>query len=61
MVRLEALSQWKILKAASGIKSGTFQLVAQCLNQIRCLVPSYLMSTGVISREQSGQGVKFTI
>jgi hypothetical protein len=40
MVRLEGLSELKKLINSSGIEPETFQLAAQCLNQLRyCVAP----------------------
>jgi hypothetical protein len=39
-VRLEGLGQLKNPMTSSGIEPATFQLVTQCLNQLRYRVPS---------------------
>jgi hypothetical protein len=38
-VQTKGLSQWKVLMTPLGIKPVTFQLVAQCLNQLHHCVP----------------------
>jgi hypothetical protein len=38
-VRLEGLGQFKNPMASSGIELAAFQIVAQCLNQLRYCVP----------------------
>jgi len=39
IVQLEGLCQWKIPITPQGIKPVTFQLAAQCLNQLRHRIP----------------------
>jgi hypothetical protein len=50
-VWLEELGQLKNSVASSGMEPATFRLVAQCLNQLRYLVPSKETVVVVMTQE----------
>ena len=53
IVGLEGLCQRKIPVTPLGIEPATFQLVAQCLNQLRYRVPHKLVNTGIFPQNNT--------